>query len=276
MSESSQSALERAVIAMLRPVVRLVLKRGLAYGRFTELLKRAYVDAAVEDFTVPGRKLSISRVAVLTGLTRKEASRLMQTEADASTEITRRQVNRAARVVSAWVTEAAYQDEEGRPAVLPFEAESGASFTALVSAHGGDVGPRAVLDELLRVGAVDRADDDRLRLLERAYVPATDEAAKLDILGTDVGDLVAAIDHNLDPERGAPFFQRKVAYDHLPAEYLPALRALLAERGQALLEELNDDMRQHDGDVDGEAAPAGERHRAMVGIYYYEEPQDED
>ena len=261
---------------MLRPVVRLVLKRGLAYGRFAELVKRAYVDAAVEDFTVPDRKLSISRVAVLTGLTRKEASRLMQTETERPTEITRRQVNRAARVVSAWVTEAPYQDADGQPATLPFESDDDASFSALVAAHGGDVGPRAVLDELQRVGAVDRQEDGRIRLLERAYVPATDEDAKLDILGTDVADLVATIDHNLDPERGAPHFQRKVAYDHLPADYLPALRALLAERGQSLLEELNADMRQHDADVTGERPPAGERHRAMVGIYYYEEPHDDD
>ena len=115
-----------------------------------------------------------------------------------------------------------------------------------------------------------------VHLLERAYIPRTDDDAKLDILGTDVADLVSSIDHNLDSEGAAPFFQRKVAYDHLPAEYLPALRGLLAERGQALLEELNADMVRHDADAEGEPVPASERNRAMIGIYYYEAPHDDE
>src|SRR6056297_393443 len=66
--ETPSKALERAVLTLLRPLIRLVLKRGMAYGQFAELVKRAYVDSARTDFGVPGRKLTISRVAVLTGL----------------------------------------------------------------------------------------------------------------------------------------------------------------------------------------------------------------
>lgn len=268
-------ALERAVVALLRPLVRLVLKRGMAFGQFAELLKRAYVEAAEEDFTVPGRKLTISRVAVLTGLTRKEASRLMQAEPSVSESQARRRVNRAARVVSAWAVDAAFRDASGAPAELPFDASEGPTFARLVALHGADVPPRAVLDELLRVGAVVRLDDGRIHLVERAYIPAGDEAAKLEILGTDVADLIASIEHNLDPAATVRFFQRKVAYDNLPADYLPALRALLAERGQALLETLNDDMARHDRDVAAVASDAPRR-RAMVGIYYFEDENDDD
>ena len=82
MSSQNPDPLERALEMLLLPVVRLALKRGLAFGRFSEMLKRAYVAAARRDFTVPGRKLSLSRVAVLTGMTRKEASRLMQEDPD--------------------------------------------------------------------------------------------------------------------------------------------------------------------------------------------------
>jgi Family of unknown function (DUF6502) len=268
-------ALERAVVALLRPLVRLVLKRGMAFGQFAELLKRAYVEAAEEDFAVPGRKLTISRVAVLTGLTRKEASRLMQAEPSVSESQARRRVNRAARVVSAWAVDAAFRDARGTPVELPFDASEGPSFTRLVALHGADVPPRAVLDELLRVGAVARLEDGRIQLVERAYIPAGDEAAKLEILGTDVADLIASIEHNLDPAATIRFFQRKVAYDNLPADYLPALRALLAVRGQALLETLNDDMARNDRDVAAVSSDAPRR-RAMVGIYYFEDGNDDD
>ncbi len=71
----------------------------------------------------------------------------------------RRKVNRAARVVSAWVGDQKYRDSRGRPASLPFENASAAilqteSFSSLVAEHSGDMTPRAVLDELIRVGAV--------------------------------------------------------------------------------------------------------------------------
>jgi len=279
-SESTSKALEQAVVTLLRPLVRLVLKRGMAYGQFAELVKRAYVESARTDFGVPGRKLTISRVAVLTGLTRKEASRLMQEEESGPEPGARRRINRAARVVTAWIDDPTYRDGRGGPASLPFESESGPSFSSLVADHGADVTPRAVLDELLRVGAVDRLKDGRLRLVERAYIPQADEAGKLEILGTDVADLVASIEHNLDPEGGKPFFQRKVAYDNLPGDYLSRLRALLERKGQRLLEELNEDMARHDRDVVGEsdgtaASDADDRHRAMIGIYYYERENDE-
>lgn len=273
--KKSSDALERAVVALLRPLVRLVLKRGMAFGQFAELLKHAYVEAAEEDFTVPGRKLTISRVAVLTGLTRKEASRLMQAEPSVSESQARRRVNRAARVVSAWAVESAFRGSDGGPVDLPFDASDGPTFARLVALHGADVPPRAVLDELMRVGAVVRQEDGRIHLVERAYIPAGDEAAKLDILGTDVADLIASIEHNLDPDAAVRFFQRKVAYDNLPADYLPALRDLLARKGQGLLEALNEDMARHDRDLGGDAEE-GPRRRAMVGIYYFEDESNDE
>lgn len=286
MPNASTQALERAVVALLRPLVRLVLKRGMAFGQFAELLKRAYVEAAEEDFTVPGRKLTISRVAVLTGLTRKEASRLMQEEPAVSESQARRRVNRAARVVSAWAVDPNFQDAAGNPLELPFDQSGsgpsggsadgdGPTFSRLVALHGADVPPRAVLDELMRVGAVARREDGRIHLVERAYIPAGDEAAKLDILGTDAADLIASIEHNLEPDVAERYFQRKVAYDNLPADYLPALRALLADRGQQLLETLNDDMARHDRDL-GAATSDAPRRRAMVGIYYFEDEVDDE
>lgn len=273
--KSSAKSLEQAVVALLRPLIRLVLKRGMAFGQFAELLKRAYVEAAEEDFTVPGRKLTISRVAVLTGLTRKEASRLMEEEPAVSESQARRSVNRAARVVSAWAVDPAFQDPQGSPLELPFDGGEGPTFARLVALHGADVPPRAVLDELMRVGAVGRREDGRIHLVERAYIPAADEAAKLDILGMDVADLIASIEHNLDDAAEVRFFQRKVAYDNLPADYLPALRELLAREGQGLLETLNEDMARHDRDLVGGTSDAPRR-RAMVGIYYFEDEIDDD
>jgi hypothetical protein len=254
------------------------LRKTLAHamGTLLRYAKQAYVDAAAE-LAVPGRKPSISRIAVVTGLTRKEVSRLLKTNDRESAPVER--YNRAARVVSAWVREAAFRNASGRPMALP--AEGRRSFAELVRRHGGDVPSRAVLDELVRVGAVAHTRDGRLRLVTRAYVPRDGDEEKLAILGTDVADLgtdvadlVSSIDHNLMCAPEAAFFQRKVAYDNLVEPCLPELRGRARRRSQALLEQLDGFMARHDRDSNPKArGDAG--NRAVLGIYYYEQPKED-
>jgi hypothetical protein len=275
MADRAHTALERAFLTLLRPLVRLLLARGVAYGELAELVKRAYVEVAASDFAVEGRKPSISHIAVLTGLTRKEASRLTGSRPDREGRDVSSRYNRAARVLTAWARESRFANKRGGPASLPFESDSGPSFSELVRGHGADVPARAVLDELERVGAVECLRDGRIRPVDRVYVPHSDDEQKLAILGTDVANLVSCIDHNLGAPAEDTFFQRKVAYDNLPADYLPALRRLVHRDGQALLERLDRDMSRRDRDVSGRNN-GGLRKRAVIGIHYFEEDHHEE
>ena len=132
---------------------------------------------------------------------------------------------------------------------------------------------RAVLDELERVGAVRRRDDDRIELVTDAYIPAGDEAQKLLILGKDAGLLLDTIAHNLTAPGDDARFQRKLAYDNLPREALPAFRQLSAEKAQALLEELDQVLSRQDRDENPDAEGTG-RMEAGIGIYYFENAID--
>jgi len=261
--------LAHAVRTLLRPLVRILLRNGVPFATFGDCAKQAYVDVAAE-LTVPGRKSSISRIAVITGLTRKEVSRLAKTGHAESAPVER--YNRAARVVSAWVREPAFRDGSGRPAALPIDGRR--SFAELVRRHGGDVPSRAVMDELVRVGCVAHTRDERLRLVTRAYVPRSGDEEKLAILGTDVADLVSTIDYNLTCAPEHAMFQRKVAYDNLVAPCLPELRGRARRRSQALLEHLDGFMARHDRDANPRARGDG-RHRAVLGIYYHEQPVED-
>ncbi|MGH0031045.1 MAG: DUF6502 family protein [Myxococcota bacterium] len=272
MPTEAESPLAVAIQRVLRPLVRILLRNGIPHRVLADYAKQAYVDVATREFAVPGRKLSVSRVSVLTGLTRKEVSRRWKDEDPTPPAVER--YNRAARVIATWVREPAFHDGAGRPASLPFDGK-GASFSQLVRRAGGDVPPRAMLDELLRVEAVVRQKDERLRLVTRAYVPRTGEEEKLGILGTDVVELIASIDHNLTHPPEEAFFQRKVYYDNLVGDCLPELRERSADGGQALLEELDRFMSRHDRDANPDAQGEG-RYRASLGIYYYEEPVEEE
>ena len=260
------TALDAAVLRLLRPLMRLMLRRSMPFSAFEELAKRVYVDVAMNDFALPGKKPSISRASILTGLTRKDVQRLIGS-ADAPDDKPEERYNRAARVLTHWIRDPAFLGSGGEPRALDVDGEAG--FVALVKRHGGDVPARAVLDELLRVGAVVQRTDGRLEPVTRAYVPRQGEAEKLDILGTDVAALIDTIDHNLEHGATDPCFQRKVSYRSIAVAHLPAFRKLSAAHAQALLEKLDAWLADHD-DVgpDDTHIP---RAQVGLGIYYMEE-----
>jgi len=241
----------------------------MSFNEFSDIGRRVFVEVGMRESGIPGRKPTVSRVSILTGLSRKEVQRLLGEQAQAAGTDGHETYNRAARVIAGWVRDKDFTDGAGEPLALS-QAGATASFSLLVKRYSGDVPARAVLDELLRVGAVERLDDDRIRLLSRAYVPRTSDLDKLDILGADVADLITTIDHNL--QRGAedPRFQRKVMYDNVPAESIPLFRALSAAQAQTLLEKMDEWLSQHDRDVNASVTGAG-RMRAGIGIYYFEE-----
>ncbi len=266
---SPQVALNGAVLRLLRPLCRLLLRHQVPFAAFEELAKHVYVQVAMEDFAIPGRKPTQSRASILTGLTRKDVQRLLLAPAPEVAAL-EENYNRAARVLTGWARDAAFCTEDGAPKALGLQ-EGPSSFAELVRRHSGDMPARAVLDELLRVGAIRQRDDGCVELVEKAYVPQGGEAEKLGILGSDVADLIATIDHNLQHGRDDPWFQRKVMYRSMPSDVRPAFRALSGKQAQGLLEKLDAWLSERDID-DPDDPTQAPRVRIGLGIYYFEAP----
>jgi hypothetical protein len=209
-------------------------------------------------------------VAVITGLTRKDIQRLSDATPLTDQDSIERH-NRAARVVAGWVRDTAFHDPAGQPLELAFDGAAN-SFADLVRRYSDDMPPRAVLDELLRVGSVQHAAcGQRHSAIELPRLhPQASDAQKLLILGTDVADLIYTIDHNLSPQNEAPRLQRKVMYDNLPLEAMDQIRGLCRTQAQALIENLDGQLSAHDRDANAQARGSG-RMRAGVGVYYFEE-----
>jgi len=262
-----RQALDAALMRLLRPLVRLLLRHAVPYGAFDTLARRVYVEAALRDFALPDKKPSVSRASILTGLTRKEVQRLIAEPADVDPAIGER-YNRAARVLTGWIRDPDFHTTDGTPRPLSIDGDPG--FSGLVRRHSGDMPTRAVLDELLRVGAVRQREDGLYEPATRAYVPQQGTLEKLNILGSDVADLIDTIDHNMQHGGADPRFQRKVMYHSIDAQALAAFRRLSATQGQALLEKLDAWLAAHDTDPTpgDDAAP---RARVGLGIYYFEE-----
>jgi hypothetical protein len=264
--EGMNSALGAALYRIFRALARLCLRHGLSYEAVAEIAKRAFVEVARREFAIAGRKQTASRIAVLTGLHRKDVGRMLAVERPAEPGAAR--VAYAARVIAGWRRDEEFRDARGGPASLAFDTGS-PSFMDLVKRHGGqDVPGRAVLDELTRVDAVTRLRDGRIKLTARAYVPTAASEESLAILGSDVSDLISAIDHNLSSQPEAGLFQRRVAYDNLPAEAVAEIHARVRHEGQSMLERLDRFFARRDRDSNPRAGGTG-RKRAMAGVYFF-------
>ena len=270
METKIKNSLFAAVLRILRPLVRILLRNGIPYRTFAELAKWIYVDVARSEFGIEGRKQTDSRISIITGLSRKEVGRLKKA-AQASDEKALYRYNRAARVIAGWIKDRRFLDEAGHPRPLSIEGTD-SDFSGLVKAYGGDVPPRAVLDELMSVSAVRMKKSGEVELLTTAYLPTGDAPVMLSILGTDTAHLIETIDHNISRKEDHRFFQRKVAYDNVPTEASEKFRRLSAEKAQQLLESLDRWLAGHDRDTNPSISGTG-RKKVGLGIYYFEDDE---
>ena len=187
----------------------------------------------IDRFRLNGKRQTVSRISVITGLHRKEVARLRALDAIGvgSAVATR---NRAAAVLTAWLRDSDFIDRKGDPLDLPFAGTN--SFSELVRRYSGDMKPRAMADEFLASGAIEHAGG-RLRLSARGYVPGIDLDDLIAMLGTDAAQFIDTIDHNL--RNTDKRYQRKVEYENVPSEHAAEFRALSARLSQHLLEELD-------------------------------------
>ncbi len=265
--EGVKQAIASTLVRLLRPLMRVLLKNNISYGTFADIARWVYVDVAAREFRVPGRKQTISRIATITGLTRKEVKRLREMDAVDDLGAAER-YNRAVRVISGWLKDPRFINGNGEPRILPFDGGA-ESFSALVKAYSGDVPPRAILDEMRRAGIVE-VDDRQVRLLNRGYIVRKGEVEKFGIMGRDVSEFISTIHHNITSAPSDAFFQRKVSYDNIPVELYPEVRRRISDMAAEFVSAVDRVISEYDRDVNPSVEGTG-RKRLGMGVFYFEE-----
>jgi len=270
MSDRTQQALFRALYRMLTPMVRLLMRHGVSYRLFAELARHVYVDVAREDFALPGRKQSLSRMAVLTGINRKDIAKLDERPHPLSGSAQERPTP-AARVITGWLNDVRFHDAQGEPASLSIEETSSTpGFSSLVRDYTSDVPVRALLDELERIGAVAR-QGDWVTLITKGYLPVEDWEENIRIFGTAAADLMTTMDHNIAKLPPGPYIQRTVSYERVPLEHLADIRRRGAREGQEFLLRVNQWLSEYEQQPTTEASPPTQGARVGIGLYYFEQ-----
>lgn len=265
--ENKNTVLREILRKLLKPLVRIMLRYGYSYREFNNLAKEVFIDVCYDDFTIEGRKMTASRVAVLTGLDRKEIVKLINNRLQ-DTDSARQPINRASRVIGGWLQDKDYQTSTGKPRTIPVKGD-GISFQSLVGKYGGDITFGPILDELLRINAVEYDNNNNLKLLAEGYLPVSDEIEKLKIIGISAEDLLNTINYNLSSPKH-PRFQREVVYLNLSQNSINEFKIISHDKSQKLLLELNEWL-ANKLELDKRLETTQAHSRVGVGIYYIED-----
>lgn len=268
---SSRSGLERACRQVLRPIARLLLKAGWTWKEFAEVSRAVFVQVASSEFGKRGRPANASRVAILTGLNRRDVSRLRKAAEDAPDEAAPAGfMSPGSRVLSGWHQDADFLDERGLPRPLAMTAGgTPPGFPELVRRYAPDLPVVAMLKELRSAAAVEIDEQKLVHALQRSYVPHTTDENQVKLWGTAMQDIGTTLEHNLTRDRGeVARFERAAINVGVDPRQLPAFRAFLEREGQAFLERVDDWLTSHTV----EEGP--EERRAMrlgAGVYHIED-----
>ena len=269
-NELNLAALKSAVTRVMRPLVGLLMEHGLTYSWLSGLLKTVFVDVAEKEFRLPDKRQTDSRITLLTGVHRKDVRRFRRPGEDKTEGAPPTSVYLGAHLVAIWTSEERFLDSNGKPRPLPRLArEEGPNFEDLVTTVSKDIRPRAVLDEWLRLGAVEVDDDDQVLLKTEAFIPSKGFEEKTYYLGRNVHDHLAAARHNVqggDP----PLLERSVYYDELSGESVEELNELAHREGMKVLQEINRRARELQSRDSG--APGATR-RINFGLYFFHESE---
>jgi len=253
--------IQTTTIRILKPLIRILLRNGIAYGTFADIARKIYVDAGYDEASRREQKLTVSNVSILTGINRKEVKRLKESLSfDSDNSL--KKFDRIVRVLAGWQHDEEFLDEDHEPKDLQLEGMK-SSFTSLVKQYSGDMPIVAMLNALMDSGNIKIIDNGYIQLINPNYLPSSDSDQKINILGIDTAELIDTIDHNINiahPEDA--WFQRKASNTHIRKSAVNKLKKKINKKAQQLLEDVDADLSANEVENDEDSCAVS------FGIYF--------
>jgi hypothetical protein len=235
---------------LMAPIVGILLRNGVTYKELASLCKQLYVQVATKEFGIRGRDTNLSRIAILTGIDRKEAARIKEElKSNDESDASQQGQDRMSRVLSGWHQDPDFINADGTPRPLPFEGEI-PSFLHLSKRYGGDMPAVTLLKEFKRCEVVIADDTGMLTPVKRYYIPSQSDPGALLRAGSVINDLGSTLYHNLykaEPQKNKPLhFERRATNIQMSAADAQAFRAFVEQEGQAFLEKVDAWLSEHE------------------------------
>ena len=270
MSEPLKVATHRAILRILSPLARLLLKVGMGAGEFQRLVHQAYVQAARDAATEVGAvdRPNVTQIAVQTGLSRIEITRILESEGEEQPESDRGR-QRAERVLGGWWTNPDFHDAQGSPALLPLHGR--VSFEALVNRYSGEPRTAAILKELLRVRAVRRLSDGRVQALSRSVASIRFDPDGITMMAEQTAEHLETLLYNAEhPSR--PRFAKRVVNTRLAERHIARLVRDIEQQLDTVGDAIDDEINDPQVTVTSDENPARVRELAVTFFISEHEP----
>ena len=273
MQSDIQRQILGAFLVALRPIARILLRFGIGFQEFSEISKTAFVDVATNDYGLRGRPTNISRVAVMTGLTRKEVRRI-RIKIEAGNQLVFLKTTPMSEIVHRWHGEDEYLDSSGRPLILPFAGDN-ATFSSLVRKYGGDIPPGAMRTELKRVGAVEDDKQGNLKVLSRSIHPKLHHDKLITAVLHGLYPMITTIAYNVNPDRqDEAWIQKSVYTQSIRNSDIPRLRRISFDRLNGIVETIDDLFMAYET-LHDQNESQNDENTVVIGVFYFEENSSE-
>jgi hypothetical protein len=268
MSSQPTLALDR-VLRVLQPLVRLLLRNGVTYTVFAGALKRVFLSAAQQELAGRGMAGTDSAVSLLSGVHRRDVRMLTRGE-HAQRAAPPAPLGLAAQVVARWMNDPDFQDSQGSSRALPRAGERG-SFDSLVAGVSRDVRPKAVLDELLRLGVVHESPQG-ITLEGSGFAPRQGFEEVSWLVAQNLHDHAAAAVANLQGEDN--FLEQAVFVDELTEASALRMREVARQAWKLAFKTVMQEAQQRFDSDAALAPPEARKHRARFGVYFFSEREN--
>jgi hypothetical protein len=272
MSDNYRTQLVHTLRRVLKPLVRILFRAGMRFDEFIELLRGIYVEVVVSDAAAADKKITTSRISIVTGVPRRDVERLLSSE-DWLKIPKPTDVPALVALLHRWHTDSLFLGPYGVPLEIPFSGGGGRTFLDLVAGAPIKIDPHSAFEQLLAAGVVARSGETHVKVLSRSYVmPEPLSAEMLEHFGSAMTNLASTLHVNMTPNSPVKFLERSVFPDAgLPAEFRQEFDTYVRERAHAMLTDVDDwlaDLARRPAKNPTDRIPTG------VSVYQYVAPPD--
>lgn len=273
MRTETQEKLLKFLLKALKPLVHMLLESGIGHREFSQVAKMAFVDVATKNYGIRGRDTNISRVAVMTGLTRKEVKKVRDSLRHDADPIELRPLP-ASTVIHRWFFDPDFVDDNQQPRVLQFDTGKN-SFKDLVRKYAGDIPPGAIRTELKRTGSIKVDPDGRLRAIRRDYKPDLQDDQVLRAFERPLTALLLNLQHNnvvcaTGSSKAVGWPERMVEIRNIDIRKLGKVVELVRDKTRMFTEDLDEVLYSFQKKNSVSSDEAAKSPTVGVGVYYFE------
>lgn len=232
---------------VLRPVVRMLIRHGHGFSEVVEALRGEFVDVAIEDLQREGHEVNVSRLSALTGIGRREVSKVLKFSASNS-----QQARVSARVIGMWQNSPVYKNKNGSTRNLTINGKQ-SEFFNLVESVTKDINPYTLLFELLRSKVVEKQDEDTIRLLKTEFISNQAPEQGIELLSSDLDDFIISVDENIFNSLNIPNLHLKTEYTCVRESAIPLIEEWLVTEGSSFHARARDFISQYDVEINPES-----------------------